>query len=115
MAIRPTLLKSAPYDAQKDFIPIALYVKSPFILVVDPKLPIRSVPELIAYVKERPGKISYSSSGVGGAPHLSAEYMKQRFGSISPTCPIATARNRSPMLRRDTSRLPSQRPARRCR
>ena len=80
MAIRPTLLKSAPYDAQKDFIPIALYVKSPFILVVDPKLPIRSVPELIAYVKERPGKISYSSSGVGGAPHLSAEYMKQRFG-----------------------------------
>ena len=44
MAIRPTLLKSAPYDAQKDFIPIALYVKSPFILVVDPKLPIHSVP-----------------------------------------------------------------------
>ena len=80
MAIRPTLLKSAPYDAQKDFIPIAVYVKSPFILVVDPKLPIHSVPELIAYVKERPGKISYSSSGVGGAPHLSAEYMKQRFG-----------------------------------
>ena len=80
MAIRPTLLKSAPYDAQKDFIPIALYVKSPFILVVDPKLPIHSVPELIAYVKERPGKLSYSSSGVGGAPHLSIEYMKQRFG-----------------------------------
>ena len=80
MAIRPTLLKSAPYNAQKDFIPIALYVKSPFILVVDPKLPIHSVPELIAYVKERPGKLSYSSSGVGGAPHLSIEYMKQRFG-----------------------------------
>jgi tripartite-type tricarboxylate transporter receptor subunit TctC len=80
MAIRPTLLKSAPYDAQKDFIPIALYVKSPFILVVDPKLPVNSVPELIQYVKERPGKLSYSSSGVGGAPHLSAEYMKQRFG-----------------------------------
>jgi tripartite-type tricarboxylate transporter receptor subunit TctC len=80
MAIRPTLLKSPPYDAQKDFIPIALYVKSPFILVVDPKLPVNSVPELIQYVKERPGKLSYSSSGVGGAPHLSAEYMKQRFG-----------------------------------
>jgi tripartite-type tricarboxylate transporter receptor subunit TctC len=79
MAIRPTLLKSPPYDAQKDFIPIALYVKSPFILVVDPKLPIHSVPELIQYVKERPGQLSYSSSGVGGAPHLSAEYMKQRF------------------------------------
>src|SRR6266567_2713920 len=42
-------------------------------------LPIHSVPELIKYVKERPGQLSYSSSGVGGAPHLSAEYMKQRF------------------------------------
>jgi len=80
MAIRPTLLKQAPYDAQKDFAPIALYVKSPFILVVDPKLPIHSVAELIEYVKERPGQISFSSSGVGGAPHLSLEFMKQRFG-----------------------------------
>ena len=79
MAIRPTLLKAAPYDPQKDFVPIALYVKSPFILVVNPALPIHSVPELIKYVKERPGQLSYSSSGVGGAPHLSAEYMKQRF------------------------------------
>ena len=60
-------------------MPIALYVKSPFILVVNPALPIHSVPELIKYVKERPGQLSYSSSGVGGAPHLSAEYMKQRF------------------------------------
>ena len=64
---------------EKDFVPIALYVKSPFILVVNPALPIHSVPELIKYVKERPGQLSYSSSGVGGAPHLSAEYMKQRF------------------------------------
>ncbi len=80
MAIRPTLLKQTPYDAQKDFVPIALYVKSPFILVVDPKLPIHSVPELIQYVKARPGQISFSSSGVGGAPHLSVEFMKQKFG-----------------------------------
>jgi tripartite-type tricarboxylate transporter receptor subunit TctC len=79
MAIRPTLLKTVPYDPLKDFVPIALYVKSPFILVVNPALPIHSVPELIKYVKERPGQLSYSSSGVGGAPHLSAEYMKQRF------------------------------------
>jgi tripartite-type tricarboxylate transporter receptor subunit TctC len=79
MAIRPTLLKVTPYDPLKDFIPIALYVKSPFILIVNPKLPIHSVPELIRYIKERPGQLSYSSSGVGGAPHLSAEYMKQRF------------------------------------
>ena len=80
MAIRPTLLKQVPYDAQRDFVPIALYVKSPFILIVDPKLPIHSVPELIKYVKDRPGQISFSSAGVGGAPHLSLEFMKQRFG-----------------------------------
>ncbi len=80
MAIRPTLLKQTPYDAQKDFVPIALYVKSPFILVVNPALPIQSVPDLIKYVKDRPGQISFSSSGVGGAPHLSLEFMKQRFG-----------------------------------
>ena len=80
MAIRPALMKQVPYDAEKDFVPIALYVKSPFILVVDPKLPIHSVPELIQYVKARPGQISFSSSGVGGAPHLSLEFMKQRFG-----------------------------------
>lgn len=80
MAIRPTLLKSPPYDPLNDFLPISLYVKSPFILVVNPALPIHSVPELIKYVRERPGQLSYSSSGVGGAPHLSGEYMKQRFG-----------------------------------
>jgi tripartite-type tricarboxylate transporter receptor subunit TctC len=80
MAIRPALMKQTTYDAQKDFVPIALYVKSPFILIVDPKLPIHSVPELIKYVKDRPGQISFSSSGVGGAPHLSLEFMKQRFG-----------------------------------
>jgi len=80
MAIRPWLLKQVPYDQFKDFVPIAIYVKSPFILVVDPKLPITSVPEFIAYVKARPGTLSYSSPGVGGAPHLTLEFLKQRFG-----------------------------------
>ncbi len=80
MAIRPTTLKQKSYDAQKDFIPLSLYVKSPFILVVNPALPIHSVADMIKYVKERPGQLSYSSSGVGGAPHLSLEYMNQRFG-----------------------------------
>lgn len=79
MAIRPSLFKSPPYDPRKDFVPISLYLKSPFILVVDPQLPVRSVPELIAYIKSNPGKISFSSSSIGGAPHLCGEYMKQRF------------------------------------
>ena len=80
MAIRPSLLKERSYDPVKDFVPLALYVKSPFILVVNPATPVRSVPELIKYVKERPGKLAYSSPSAGGAPHLAVEYMKQRFG-----------------------------------
>jgi len=80
MAIRPTLLKHVPYDVYQDFVPIALYVKSPFILVVDPKLPIHSVAEFIAYIKARPGQLSYSSPGIGGAPQLAMEFLKQRFG-----------------------------------
>ena len=80
MAIRPSLLKERSYDPVKDFVPLALYVKSPFILVVNPAMPVRSVPELIKYAKERQGKLSYSSPSAGGAPHLAMEYMKQRFG-----------------------------------
>jgi tripartite-type tricarboxylate transporter receptor subunit TctC len=80
MAIRPTLFKVRPFEPLADFVPISLYVKSPFVLVVSPSLPVGSVKELIQYAKERPGKLSYSSSGIGGAPHLTAELLKQKFG-----------------------------------
>jgi tripartite-type tricarboxylate transporter receptor subunit TctC len=80
MAINPTLYKKLNYNHEKDFVPISLYVKSPFILVVDPKLPINSVPELIKYAKESKTPLSYSSPGAGTALHLSSEYMKQRYG-----------------------------------
>jgi tripartite-type tricarboxylate transporter receptor subunit TctC len=80
MAIRPTLFKVRPFEPLADFVPISHYVKSPFVLIVNPSLPVRSVPELIKYVKERPGQLSYSSSGIGGAPHLTAELLKQKFG-----------------------------------
>jgi tripartite-type tricarboxylate transporter receptor subunit TctC len=79
MAIRPTLFKVRPFEPLADFVPISHYVKSPFVLIVNPSLPVRSVPELIKYVKERPGQLSYSSSGIGGAPHLTAELLKQKF------------------------------------
>ena len=79
LAIRPALFKKLPYDVLADFTPVALYLKSPFILVVNPDLPVRSVPDLIRYVRERPGQVSFDSSAVGGAPHLAGEYLKQRF------------------------------------
>src|SRR5262245_40808480 len=80
MAIRPTLFKSRPFDPLTDFVPISHYVKSPFVFIVTPSLPIRTVPEFIKYAKQRPGELSYSSSGIGGAPHLTAELLKQKFG-----------------------------------
>ena len=80
MAIRPTLLKKMPFSPSADLVPISLYVKSPFVFIVDPKLPVHSVADFVKYAKERPGKLSYSSSGIGGAPHLTAELLKQKFG-----------------------------------
>ena len=80
MAINPVLYKKVNYDHVKDFVPVSFYVKSPFILVVNPSLPVKSVPELIKLAKESPTPLSYSSPGAGVAQHLSIEYMKQRFG-----------------------------------
>jgi tripartite-type tricarboxylate transporter receptor subunit TctC len=80
MAIRPTMFKKRPFNPLTDFVPISQYVKSPFVFIVNPSLPTRSVPEFIASAKANPGKMAYSSSGVGGAPHLTAELLKQRFG-----------------------------------
>ena len=80
MAIRPTLFKVRPFDPLTDFVPISNYVKSPFVLIVNPSLPVKTAQEFIAYVKQRPGQLSYSSSGIGGAPHLTMELLKQKFG-----------------------------------
>jgi len=79
MAINLVLYKKVNYDAVKDFIPVSFYVKSPFILVVNPDLPAKTVPELIKLAKERPTPLNYSSPGAGVAQHLSMEYLKQRF------------------------------------
>ena len=79
MAINPVLYKKINYDPVKDFVPISFYVKSPFILVVNPDLPVRSVPDLIKLAKESPAPLNYSSPGAGVAQHLSIEFMKQRF------------------------------------
>ena len=79
IAINPVLFKQINYDPVKGFAPISLYVKSPFILVVNPDLPVKTVGELIALAKQRKD-LNYSSPGVGVVPHLAMEYMKGRFG-----------------------------------
>ena len=62
--------KKLPYDPLKDFEPVALVASGPYVLVVNPQLPVHSVRELIAAAKAQPGKIDYASSGNGSAQHL---------------------------------------------
>ena len=64
------IYKKLPYDALKDFEPVALVASGPYVLVVNPQLPVHSVRELIAAAKAQPGKIDYASSGNGSAQHL---------------------------------------------
>jgi tripartite-type tricarboxylate transporter receptor subunit TctC len=80
MAINQKLYRSMPYDALRDFAPITQIGSLPLILIVHPSLPARSVKELIALAKARPGQLSYASSGVGGATHMTAEIFRMMTG-----------------------------------
>jgi tripartite-type tricarboxylate transporter receptor subunit TctC len=68
--ISPWLYRSLAYDPLKDFAPVALVATGPYVLVVNPQLPVASVRELIAAAKAQPGKIDFGSSGNGSAQHL---------------------------------------------
>jgi tripartite-type tricarboxylate transporter receptor subunit TctC len=75
-AIAPALYRSVPYDPIRDFAPITLLAKLPLVLTAHPSLPVKSVKDLIALAKTRPGQIDYASSGNGTAPQLAAEIFK---------------------------------------
>ena len=76
----PYLMPKLPYDPFRDFTPVATVVTAVNVLVVTPSLPVKSVAELIAYAKANPGKINFSSSGVGASSHLSGELFKTMAG-----------------------------------
>jgi tripartite-type tricarboxylate transporter receptor subunit TctC len=80
LAISPTLYKQLPYDPRKDFTPIALTTRVPFVLVVNPALPIQSVADLISYAKAHPGSLTYGSGGAGSPHQLFAEMFKTATG-----------------------------------
>ena len=85
MAVNLTLYKSLPYDPVADFVPLALAARTPFVLVVNPDLPVRSVGQLVQYVKERPRQLSYATAGPGVPHHLFMELLKSMTGiEISP-------------------------------
>ena len=76
VAINPSLYRKLPYDPVKDYAPVSLLGVGPNVLVVHPSLPVKSAKELITLARAHPGKLSYASSGVGGAPHLAGELFK---------------------------------------
>jgi tripartite-type tricarboxylate transporter receptor subunit TctC len=80
LAINATLYKKLPYDTANDFMPVAYIADIPLVLVVHPSLPVKSIPELVAYAKANPGKLSYASSGTGTTLHLSGELLKTMTG-----------------------------------
>ena len=75
LATGSLVYKSMPYDALRDFTPITLAVVVPYILVVHPSLPVKSVKEMIALAKSRPGEISFASAGIGTGNHLAMELL----------------------------------------
>jgi tripartite-type tricarboxylate transporter receptor subunit TctC len=80
LAIQVTLHKTLPYAPATDFAPVALVASVPFVLMVNPSLPVHSVADLIGLAKQRPGALSYGSSGVGGPPHLYMEMLQTMTG-----------------------------------
>lgn len=74
--INPSVRKNLPFDAVRDFTPITLITDAPNFLVVHPSLPAKSVKELVALARARPGQITYASSGSGTSTHLSGELFK---------------------------------------
>jgi tripartite-type tricarboxylate transporter receptor subunit TctC len=81
LAINVTLHKNLPYDPARDFTPIVLTSNAPFMLLVNPSLPVRSVSDLLTFAKERPGELSYGSAGPGSPQHLSMELLKSMTGT----------------------------------
>jgi tripartite-type tricarboxylate transporter receptor subunit TctC len=81
LAINVGIYPKMPYDPLKDFTPIIRTVDVNYVLVVHPSLPVKSVPELVAYAKANPGKLSYGSAGSGSLPHLGTELFKAQTGT----------------------------------
>ncbi len=80
-AVTPSVYPKMPYDAEKDLAPVALVAAAPFILVVHPTLPVKTVKDLITLAKSRPGQINFASASNGGMPHLAGELFNSMAGT----------------------------------
>ena len=80
MVINPALYSKLPYGTLRDFVPLARTAMQPLALLVNPKVPAKTLPEFISYVRSRPGQINYGSAGNGGISHLAPEMFKTATG-----------------------------------
>jgi tripartite-type tricarboxylate transporter receptor subunit TctC len=80
LTVAPAMVKDLPYDVKRDIAPITMGVMFPNVFVVNAAVPAKTLAELVAMAKAKPGELTYASSGVGGAGHLSGELFKQRAG-----------------------------------
>ncbi|MEI6415665.1 MAG: tripartite tricarboxylate transporter substrate binding protein [Pseudomonadota bacterium] len=80
LAVNPALYKKLPYDPVKDYAPISLFADGPYLLVVDPSLPVKSLKDLVELARKSPNKINYASSGNGSGGHLAAEMLMYMAG-----------------------------------
>lgn len=93
IAANPTLFKSLPFDTLKDLQAVSLIFRTPLVLVVNPKVPVRSIAELIALLKSKPGQINYAHGGPGSAIHLAAEL----FQTMTKTKMVAVSYRGAPL------------------
>lgn len=81
LAANRILVKNLGYDPEKDFDPIALFAVVPNVIVASTKLPVKTLPELIAYAKSKPNALNYGSVGIGSSQHIAGAYFEQLTGT----------------------------------
>ena len=87
LVINPSLMASLPYSVFKDLKTVSMVSSSPLVLVVSPQLPAKTYAEFLAYAKANPGKLNFSSAGIGTTPHLASEMWAQRTGVTATHIP----------------------------
>ena len=80
LAVNPSLYPKLPYDPAKAFVPVAMVAKGPQVMIISGSLPANNLQEFVEYARKNPGKISYSSAGVGSIGHLSSELLLDTLG-----------------------------------
>ncbi|WP_046861543.1 Bug family tripartite tricarboxylate transporter substrate binding protein [Microvirga massiliensis] len=90
-AINPFLYKNMTFDTEKAFQPVTLIARLPNLLVVNPKVPAKTIPELVDYLKKNPGSVKYGSSGAGTSTHLASELFQIKTGTKMTHVPFRSS------------------------